>query len=56
MSPRFRRILFYMTLAMLCYGVAFRAGEGVAFGVFLVAGIVGELFFWKEIAFLPSSD
>lgn len=51
MSPRSQRILFYLTLAIVCYGIALSVGRGMAFGVFLVAGAVGELAFWKELIF-----
>ena len=51
MSTRAKRVLFYLTLALVCYGIAFAAGGRIAFGVFVVAGAVGELMFWKELLF-----
>ena len=49
MNTQAKRVLFYLTLALVCYAIAVTAGGGVAFGVFMVAGGVGELLFWKEL-------
>lgn len=51
MARRTTRILFYLALALVCYGIAFAVGGGVAFAVFLVVGAVGELAMWKELLF-----
>ena len=51
MSRRVKRVLFYLTLAAVCYAIAFTVGGRVAFGVFLFAGAVGELCMWKELLF-----
>lgn len=44
-----QRILFYLILALVCYGIAFTSTYRVAIAVFLVAGIVGELLLWREV-------
>ena len=49
MATRSKRILFYMALAIVCYGTFSLGGGQAAFVVFLVAGAVGELLFWREV-------
>ena len=51
MARRAARILFYLVLALICYGIAAVAGGGIAFAIFLVAGAVGELAMWRELLF-----
>ena len=48
---RLGRLLFYALLAAVCYAIAMTAGGRVTVIVFLIAGAVGELAFWKELLF-----
>ena len=57
MATRATRLLFYLALAIICYLSALRFGTGAGFLVFLIAGGVGELLFWKELLWpSPSSS
>ena len=49
MRVRTKRILFYLVLALVCYAIGFAGGGRAAFMVFLIAGMIGELLFWKEL-------
>lgn len=49
MTPRKKRIGFYLALAITCYSVAIALDKNAAAGVFLCGGILGELFFWKAV-------
>ena len=49
MLDRLPKVLMFLLLALVCYGIAMKAGSGVAFAVFLIAGGLLELGFWLEL-------
>lgn len=49
MTRRTKRISFYLTLALVCYGLAVIVGKDIAIGVLIGVGAIGELLFWKAL-------
>lgn len=44
-----QRLWSYLFLALLAYAVAFIAGGGLAFVVFVTGGVILELMFWVAV-------
>lgn len=50
MSNAPKRILVYLVLACVCYGLAVALGDGgLAFALFLSGGLIAELVFWRHL-------